>query len=104
MSIDPEVEEGETSYTAYESNGTSIASVMRVCISRDAGDTYWETVAFYQYDNLEDGSNPNWADEVKPRTRSSQFSTPPRDVEYRAGAGGERRWLGVWRCGRQFDD
>jgi RHS repeat-associated protein len=66
VSIDPAWQPGETSFTAYESNGTTIASQTGVGNSRASGDTYWRTVAYYQYNPME-GSDPlNWEDEVRP--------------------------------------
>jgi len=68
VSIDPAWQPGETSFTAYESNGTTIASETGVGNSRAGGDTYWRTVAYYQYGSM-DGSDPvNWEDEVHPNS------------------------------------
>jgi RHS repeat-associated protein len=68
VSVDPTLTVGPTPYTAYESNGTVIANVINVGNSRAGGDTYWRSVVYFQYNNLEGASATNWADEITPNS------------------------------------
>jgi RHS repeat-associated protein len=57
VSIDPTIEMLTSPYTAYEyPSGTTVASQIRVGDSRNGGDTYWQTVAYYNYSSLLGGS------------------------------------------------
>jgi RHS repeat-associated protein len=66
VSVDPTLGVGPTPYTAYESNGTVVASQIRAGNSRASGNTYWRTVVYFQYDGLEGSNAANWADEITP--------------------------------------
>jgi RHS repeat-associated protein len=66
VSIDPTLGTGPNQYTAYESNGTTVANQIRVGNSRAGGDTYWRTVAYYPYISLQGGNPSNWAYEITP--------------------------------------
>jgi large repetitive protein len=80
--VDPTLGMGMTSYDAFEIGGTVVANQIRTGNSRAGGNTFWRSVAYFQYNGLEGPDPANWAEEITPGSYvASQYVSGTTGVE-----------------------